>query len=363
MQISKIVLAGVTASICAFAGMLQARDTDAQIKAREALEKKLSEGQSQPAVATNVAPPPAPVTKPKAAPKPSTAPMPAPSTAGGRPIPPGTTRAPVMPPPARTETTAQPAQTAPAPTLPMPPAADDAAIEKAREALHQKMNQTEPAPTPAPAPQVQAPKKTKPAVVGQPQPKPTPIPKVLAQPAPAVPAPAPVVAKAPELQSEPVIAPAEDSPEIIKAREALHQKMNQTAGQTTSSASPQPVTSEPKPVFHSAAGTDQKNMATAQTQPPSAPKANNPQRTKAEDAAKNVADKKPKTTPPPPSKPPQMNANAGKGAATFTPLQAPPLPISADKQRRLADLLTKYQADQLTPQQYHQQRAKILAEP
>jgi len=39
------------------------------------------------------------------------------------------------------------------------------------------------------------------------------------------------------------------------------------------------------------------------------------------------------------------------------------LPFSADKQRRLADLLVKYQADAITPEQYHQQRAKILAEP
>jgi hypothetical protein len=40
----------------------------------------------------------------------------------------------------------------------------------------------------------------------------------------------------------------------------------------------------------------------------------------------------------------------------------PPLPISQDKQRRLSDLLQKYKADQLTPEQYHQERAKILAE-
>jgi ribonuclease E len=42
---------------------------------------------------------------------------------------------------------------------------------------------------------------------------------------------------------------------------------------------------------------------------------------------------------------------------------APPLPISADKQQRLADLLVKYKADQITPEQYHTQRAAIIAEP
>jgi hypothetical protein len=47
----------------------------------------------------------------------------------------------------------------------------------------------------------------------------------------------------------------------------------------------------------------------------------------------------------------------------FPPIQAPPLGISAEKQQRLQDLLQKYRADQITPEQYHEQRAKILAEP
>jgi hypothetical protein len=45
------------------------------------------------------------------------------------------------------------------------------------------------------------------------------------------------------------------------------------------------------------------------------------------------------------------------------PIAAPPLPISASKQDRLAALLQKYQADQITPDEYHSQRAAILAEP
>jgi hypothetical protein len=44
-------------------------------------------------------------------------------------------------------------------------------------------------------------------------------------------------------------------------------------------------------------------------------------------------------------------------------MEGPPLPISADKQRRLGELLRRYQADQVTPAQYHAERAKILAEP
>ncbi len=50
-------------------------------------------------------------------------------------------------------------------------------------------------------------------------------------------------------------------------------------------------------------------------------------------------------------------------ATDFKPIQSPALPISGDKQARLNDLLRKYQADQLTPEQYHQERKKILAEP
>jgi len=44
-------------------------------------------------------------------------------------------------------------------------------------------------------------------------------------------------------------------------------------------------------------------------------------------------------------------------------MEGPPSPIPAEKQKRLQDLLRKYQADEITPQQYHEERAKILAEP
>jgi hypothetical protein len=52
-----------------------------------------------------------------------------------------------------------------------------------------------------------------------------------------------------------------------------------------------------------------------------------------------------------------------KGAIAFPPIQPPPPGISADKDARLAELLRKYKADELTPEEYHQQRAKILSEP
>ncbi len=66
----------------------------------------------------------------------------------------------------------------------------------------------------------------------------------------------------------------------------------------------------------------------------------------------------------------QTNANREKrtaplpkGPPVFKPLEAPPLPISAEKQQKLSDLLRKYKMDEITPEQYHEQRAKILAGP
>ena len=41
----------------------------------------------------------------------------------------------------------------------------------------------------------------------------------------------------------------------------------------------------------------------------------------------------------------------------------PSLPISAEKQKQLSSLLMLYQADSITPQEYHEKRAKILSEP
>jgi hypothetical protein len=45
------------------------------------------------------------------------------------------------------------------------------------------------------------------------------------------------------------------------------------------------------------------------------------------------------------------------------PLETPALPISATKAERLQALLEKYKADQITPAEYHTERAKIIGEP
>jgi hypothetical protein len=61
----------------------------------------------------------------------------------------------------------------------------------------------------------------------------------------------------------------------------------------------------------------------------------------------------------------QMNQPAAPVAKVASvPPQAPvvaPGPMS--KERRLADLLRRYEADEITPLQYHTERAKIVAEP
>ena len=59
----------------------------------------------------------------------------------------------------------------------------------------------------------------------------------------------------------------------------------------------------------------------------------------------------------------KTNPPAAKKSSTTTPIEAPPLPISADKEQRLQELLKKYKAEQLTPEEYHKERSKILAEP
>ena len=70
---------------------------------------------------------------------------------------------------------------------------------------------------------------------------------------------------------------------------------------------------------------------------------------------------RPVAAPSSPTQPESPNLSGSK--LGLQPIEAPPLPISADKQARLAALLEQYNADSITPEQYQQQRAKILAEP
>jgi hypothetical protein len=57
----------------------------------------------------------------------------------------------------------------------------------------------------------------------------------------------------------------------------------------------------------------------------------------------------------------KTDAKSANKAAPERPVSRPDL--LKDKEKRLADLLEQYRADKITPHEYHQQRAKILAEP
>ena len=67
-------------------------------------------------------------------------------------------------------------------------------------------------------------------------------------------------------------------------------------------------------------------------------------------------------TPVPGPQPPRKKAKSGKATLSFPPLQPPPPAVSATKQQQLDELLRKYMADEITPEQYHDQRARILGE-
>lgn len=67
---------------------------------------------------------------------------------------------------------------------------------------------------------------------------------------------------------------------------------------------------------------------------------------------------------PPPSASPSISAPADVSkSSVLSPIESPALPVSATKEERLTALLAKYKADEITPEEYHIQRAAILAAP
>ena len=58
----------------------------------------------------------------------------------------------------------------------------------------------------------------------------------------------------------------------------------------------------------------------------------------------------------------RSTARRGPTAMNFPPLEGPALPISTGKQQQLHELLQRYKADQITPEQYQSERAKILSQ-
>jgi len=314
------VAVGVMARVISVRG----DDTDAQTKAREALEKKLNELQSQPA----------------------TQPTPA------KPV--------AQPPPAKPSSAKQaPSSSVPAPAVPpstfnAPPAADAAAIEKARAAMREKMNTpvaTEvPPPATAPKITVQPPAEPAPAAA----PAPPPVASVVSSPTPPPPA-------------MPDLPPQSDPEAIAKAREALRQKMNELqAGQPA--APPQPPPAPPVPAAPAAPAVPAAQAPTASAaavQPPSTPDLTAPPEADPAAIAKarEAMRLKMQTLGPETEMVSTYSHKGTQVGMNFPPLAAPPLGISAAKEQRLQELLQQYQADLISPEQYQTSRAKILAEP
>jgi hypothetical protein len=221
-------------------------------------------------------------------------------------------------------------------------APDTEAQAKMREALRQKMQELNTpvpplAPAPPPAPAVPPP--VAPAPVATPAPAPkagadaatqairqqnqTASPATTATPPP-VAAPAVVV---PPAQTEVVAAPPAttgskfssppethaDEASLARAREAMRQKLQETPATPTSATTASVVVKQPEAPKQSGTTTPPGTVVLA---PPAA-----------------------------------------------TPIQAPDSPLSGSKQERLAELLARYKADAITAQEYHSQRAAILAEP
>jgi hypothetical protein len=355
MQISRSFL--VACGVAYFLALLPlcAADADADLKLREALEKRINELQGQP---------PAPAAQLKQATEPAQIP------------------APVAAPAARQ---------APAAVLAVPPPVDSEAIAKAREALRQKLSELETQPAQvAPAPVVVVPSATrKPAAAVMPAPaaRPTPPaqwtptppaqpvaqpvqPAAAAQPLPPIAQPAPVPTPAPAVQTtaRPVLVapPPVDSEAIAKAREALRQKMNELEMQPTIATPGQPAPAV-APSTPAAASVVQPQPSAAQPAPAPA----NAENIAKARAAVEQEMKQLKALPPvaaggaaaPTELVPGKTTKQKQILLSFPPLQSPPSAVPAAKEQRLQELLRKYRADQITPEEYHQQRAKILAEP
>lgn len=325
MQISRHLLLACAVTTCLTPNLLRAYDNEAQIRARQALEEKMKQLDTQPAqtstppaVVTNAAP--AKVKKAKA--KPAPAPAPVPEAAA--PVAPATPVAPEISHPA----------TPSAPAV----SSSNANNDKLREALREKMDAMKTAPAqPVPPP---APVKPAPAPVAPP-----PAPAVVAAP-PAAPVAPPPPAVKPAPPAAPVVsaptygaAPAMSSDSNDKLQQALREKMSQT--QETQTA---PVT-------------------TSQPAPAPAPA---PTKSTATPPAPAVYGNVPATTTPSQdlsSALPKPATNSSSVPVTsLQPLSGPASPLSAAKQQKLDELLQMYRADRLTPQQYHEQRAKILSE-
>ena len=385
MRISNLWSAVCAAAFLAGYFTVRAQDTPAQAAARAALMEKMSELNSQPGSPTNQMMAPAVVVTP------SGAVAAQPNPPANKPMPTAT------PPPVEM-------QAAPAPTPPETPPAtavanDTPAQAAARAALATKMGelnaqQVQPA-NPNLAPIVVAPSG---AVAGVEQPL-QPTNAMTASPPPVetqpVPSPTPP-------ETSPVPASATDTPAQAAARAALLEKMNelnapQTQPVQSAAQASQPtnaMTVSPPPAAAAPAQTTQPVTAPVPSAgnsglftpapPPSNPgvQINVPPAVSSAPPMSNQSqtNQQPVALPPgvvaaPPAKPatpvvapavkssPPANLNYAGKSLGFKPIEAPPPPVSAQKEAELQALLARYMANQISPDEYQKERAAILAEP
>jgi hypothetical protein len=126
----------------------------------------------------------------------------------------------------------------------------------------------------------------------------------------------------------PATSPTANSGDIEKARAELEEKMSELNQQ--SAKTPAPVASKPA----SEAASPASAKPVAPEAPPAAEKLLNP-----------------------------ADVNYSGKALGLKPIEAPALPVSAEVQSRLQELDAKYKAGQITPEEYHAQRAAVLGRP
>ena len=186
---------------------------------------------------------------------------------------------------------------------------------------------------------------------------------------------------------------AKDSDDAAKLREAMREKLAETKGAQSAPAkaapaapakpAPKPAPAKPAPA-PAPVKPAAKPAPAAPATPPAAPAAKAAPAAStaavelgdsADDAALREAmrsrmEEQPTVTAAPTAKAPAAPAEKAPQSAkatpaksgAFQPLEAPASPLTGTKEERLKQLLDQYKADQITPEEYHTQRAKIVAE-
>lgn len=349
MQMSKYFTVLSVTALLAGAADLHA-ETEAQARAREALRQKMLELDAQQQPAPRRAAPakpvtPAPAMPPaEAAPRPPVAPVAAPAAG-----------------PARAVSTSAP-----------PVRQDDEAVARARAAMRQEIENSN-------VQQQPAPRRAAPAKPVTPAPAPP-----LAETAPRSPVapvitPAPAPAPAVTTSVPPV---RQDDEAIARARAAMRQEIQdlkvqqqpaprRAAPAKSVARTPAPPVTQPTPL---------PPVAPVAAPTPAAPVIISPVTQDDEAVVRARAAMRQEThqsAAPAPAPAVHGRVKAPRGGATVVfpeapapsvapsirSPEAPPSPIPATKELELAELLRKYRADEISPEDYHKQRAAILARP